>query len=263
MGTNDKNTNLKTIEGIVPHTGKEPYSDLRKAVLDLRGMIDKSRWELAGNLWKIHDETIYRHWGYINWDQYVEVEVGTTVRTTRYLISMYGWFVHEIGKEIADDTEREKMIEAVRELGWTKGRCLVGVANVDNVYDWIEKAQNMSSADLENETRKALAAKDGIDPDSVEKMKVFSCGRVTEEQHEIIEQALEMGEEALGSKKKGHIISMICQDYVATNMAQKGDRNRGKYLDRIGAQFGVKLIAVDKETNKVVHGKAVLDKIQK
>jgi len=58
---------------------------------------------------------------------------------------------------------------------------------------------------------------------------------------------------------------LICQDYVATNMAQTdgGQVSRGKYFDKIAAQFGVRLIAVDKDTNQVVHGRQYLDKLKK
>ena len=69
----------------------------------------------------------------------------------------------------------------------------------------------------------------------------------------------------LESQKPGHQLSMVCQDFVATNMAQKNPDQETKslYLKKIGEILGVKLIAVDKESNNVVHGTSLLEKMKK
>jgi hypothetical protein len=246
-----KGVALKVVGDVVPATGDEPYADLRKEILHLKDSIDKARWRMAEMFFQVHDESIFYRWGYTSWEQYVDSEIGMTVRTAQYLTAMYSWFVVEIGSQMSDEA-REAMIGGVRELGWTKARCLVGVAGVDDVSDWIKKAKDMSCDDLTVATKKVLTERQGGDPGEVETMKSFSC-RVAEEQLTIIVQALETAGIVLESDKRGHALSMICQDYVANNAAQsdEGQKARGRYFDKIGAQFGVRLIAVDKETKQL------------
>jgi len=249
-------------EGIVPADGKEPYADIRKSVIELKETIDKSRWRLAEVLFAIHDQTIFQRWGYNNFDQYVSTEVKMTERTAQYLVSMYGWFVHDMGPKLSEE-DRKEMIDGVRELGWTKARSLIGVTTPENVQEWIEKAKKLSSTELQNAVKKALVEKGGGNPSDVKDMKRMSVA-FADEQYDIVQQALGLAEQKAESNKKGHLLSLICQDFVATTMAQTdgGQRSKGKYFDKIGAQFGVRLIAVDIETKKVVHNKKVLEGLQ-
>lgn len=263
MATDKKVTHLKIVDGIVPHDGTEDDADLRQEVLDLKETMDQSRWRMAAAFDKIHDESIFQRWGYSNFDQYVETEVEMTVRTAQYLVAMYRWFMYDIEGDISDE-RREKIVGEVRKLGWTKARHLIGITNSENIDDWLKKAQEMSSSDLQKESKRALLEKEGGDPDDVKDVKRMTFAFL-DDQHVPVEQALELAGAIAESDKKGHLLSLVCMDYVATNMAQKeaGQKNRGKYLDRIGAQFGVKIMAVDKNTNEVVHGKSVFNKISK
>jgi len=261
MATDKEVTHLKVVDGIVPHDGTESDAKIRQKVLDLKETMDKSRWEMAVVFYKIHDESIFQRWGYNNFDQYIETEVKMTVRTAQYLLAMYRWFMFEIEGDFSKE-RRAEIIEAVRNLGWTKARHLIGITDASNIDEWIKKAQEMSSSDLQSAARKALIEKNGGNPDDVKDIKRMTFG-FQDDQHVPVEQALELAGVIAESDKKSHLLSLICMDYVATNMAQKegGQKNRGKYFDKIAAQFGVKFVAVDKDTNEVVHGKAVLKKI--
>jgi len=268
MATDDKEkSHLKVVggegaDGVVPHDGSEPYANLRQQVLDLKETIDQSRWLLAEVLFKVHDGTIFHRWGYNNFEQYVRTEVKMTERTGQYLVAMYNWFVNEIGPHLESDEERQRMIDGVRKLGWTKARCLIGITTPDNVFKWIEDALPLSSTELQSLARKALVEKKGGKAEDVKDMKAFNL-RLADDQHAIVLQAISLAGQIAESDKKGHLLSLICQDFVATNMAQNdaGQKNRGKYFNKIGAMFGVKLIAVENESGKVVHNAAVLKKI--
>ena len=183
------------------------------------------------------------------------------VRTSHYLTSIYEWFAINIGSSLSADA-KEKMIERVRKVGWTKARCLVGVATSDDMDQWFEKSENVTTSELTTLAKQALMIKNGKDPKEVASVKRFGF-TVEDEAYDTIQQALEIGSEQLESDKKGHVIAMICQDYLATHMAHAGDspHARTKYFDRIAAQFGVNLIVLDKETNKVIQGKEILDSL--
>lgn len=240
------------------------FSDVRKNILELKNSLDKSRWLLAEALFDVFDGNMFHRWGFNNFDQYVEVEVGLTTRTAQYLVSMYRWFVHKIGPKMPDD-ECKEMISEVKDLGWAKAKSLVKVTTPENVTRWIKKAKELSSEDLKIAVQDEYNKKKGIKDDDVKGMKGLNFGRVFVEQHDIVMQALAIAEKQAESDKKGHLISLVCQDFVATNMAQTegGQRDRSKYFDKIAAQYGVKFIAVDIETGKVVHGNKLLDGLNK
>jgi len=263
------------LEKILPHTGEEVFADLREAVLRQRDAIDSARWNLAEALFRVNDDAVYLQWGYPSWETYIATEVGMTARTAHYLIAMYGYFTVSLIEAVSGMSEsdpkrieaiekRNEIIGQIKELGWTKGKCLVGVLTLDNYEEWIEKAKSLSATELEGESKRALNTSKGLSSTDVEVMKNASF-RFAEDQLAVVEQAIEMASAQLESDKRGHVLSMICQDYVATNMAQSenGQSKSGRYFDRLGTMFGVRLIAVHKETGKVVHGETLLKDLMK
>jgi hypothetical protein len=260
-----KKTKLAVVGGgkeVVPATGKEERADLRKKVIEARDSIDTARWTLAEALYEVHDKTVYRLWGYSSWEQYVESEVGMTVRTAHYLTSIHGWFSVDLAKKLSSE-KMDELRERLRKLGWTKVRSLVRIADAENVSEWVDRAEKMSSADLEETVKrelKSLSGEGGSGPTEVFKKKNF---KLVDEQLQTVDQALEMAGGIADSEKPGHLLQLICQDFISTNMAGKEDgrTHKGRYLDKIGAVFGVKLVALDVETKKVVHGEDLVDKI--
>ncbi len=253
--------------GVIPHTGKERDAKLRSAVIRSRETIDEARWNLAEALYKIHDMSAWANWGYGSWKDYVEREVGSTVRTAQYLTSMFHYFTIQLLDDVKDcDQDDPKFVDAIKRrddiirelkpLGWTKAKSLVGVIRRDNADEWIEKAKDSSSSDLESKAKIALNKDKGGGGEDIEPMKKVTLS-LSESQYEIYENALELAGTKLESSKRGHLLSMICQDFLATTMGQTdaGQKKYGSYLNKIGAQFGVRIIGVDKETGKIVHGK--------
>jgi hypothetical protein len=246
---------------IVPMSGDEPFADLRQKVVNLRDVMNSSRWDLAEVLSEIRGNQIYHHWGYSAWDTYIENEIGLTGRTVMYLTSMYDWFVLKVGPELTPE-HLEQVIARVKALGWTKSRLLVGIAVADNVDAWLDKAEKFTCSELEAITRSEPSVKDKEKIDK-EKLGVSKTFKFSAEQWKTVEQAIEIAATLSESDKSGHCMQLICQDFVATNMAQKdgGQKSRGKYFDRMAAIFGAWVIVVDKETGKVVHGESALKKI--
>lgn len=267
----DKETSLS----IIPHTGKEDYHELRHAVQEQRSVIDNARWLLAEALSRVNDNQIYHHWGYPSWELYVKTEVEMTSRTAHYLISMYEWFTVNIIDHVKDlDPEdpkrvdavarRDEIIKSIKEMGWTKGKCLVGVLDLSNADEWIARANSMSATELEGVAKKALQELHGMPSTGIETMKNVSF-RLAEDQLSVVENAIQHGGGVLESEKRGHILSMICQEYLSTSMAQKeeGQSKKSRHFEKLGAIFGVRFIAMDKETGKIVHGETLFKELVK
>lgn len=248
---------------VVPHTGREKFADLRKLVLEARDKINVTRWDLSRALYEINKEEMHLHWGYPDWESYVRQEVGINIRTSQYYMKIYQYFDIDIDQDKPlPKAEKGKIVDAVKKLKWTKSKCLVDVATKDNVWDWIDKANTLDGSELERQTRMALNKAKGYDT-KVETM-VTTSFRHMKTDKDIVDDACEMAGEILESDKRGYQIAMVCQDFVATNMAKKdsGQGRKGVYFNKVGAQFGVLLIAVDRGTGEVVHNSKVFDQVR-
>lgn len=254
---------LTLIEGIVPHDGKEPFADLRSTILSLKETMDNSRWQMAEIFFQINSEGIYQRWGYNSFEQYVEMDVSMSSRTAQYLVAMFNWFANEVGPQLSDE-DRDEMLLGIRGLGWAKAKCLVGVAGEEDVLEWIARAKEMTSSELQAETKRALVEKDGGDPGEVKTTKSMTTS-FDEDQYVIIEAALSKAQDISGEKKKGNLWALIAQDFVSTNTTKpdEQDKNRERYFQKIGSIYNVNLIAVDPETKKVIHGKKYVKAISK
>ena len=86
------------------------------------------------------------------------------------------------------------------------------------------------------------------------------------EQYLIVADALERVKELSKSDKKGHNLSMICTDFLATNDFVGGshaEETTARYLSKIEKLLGVRLVAVDVKTKDVVYGIGTLEKMAK
>jgi hypothetical protein len=86
------------------------------------------------------------------------------------------------------------------------------------------------------------------------------------EQFLIVAEALERVKELSKSDKKGHNLSMICTDFLATNDFIGGahaDETKARYLSKIEKLMGVRLVAVDVKSKDVVYGIGTLEKMSK
>jgi len=243
---------------IVPIDRDEKFGILRKEIVDARKNMDASRWELAKRLHEVKEKGLFIQFGYPTWEKYIQTEVGYSVRSADILRDIYSFFGGVLTEKIEDSEEQESMISQIRELGWTKARHLTGVCNEDNYQDWIDLANKLTVADLETEVKRSLVRDNGGDSDSVSDMKTKSY-KFSEGQLDMVEQAVELAAQASGSKKKSHNLSLVCQQYVADNMASGSNEDiRNKMLLRTAAQFSVDIIALDPASKKVVLGKELL-----
>lgn len=55
---------------------------------------------------------------------------------------------------------------------------------------------------------------------------------------------------------KSALLALVCMDFLATNDFRKGasDENTARFLARVEAALGVKIVAVDMRTNSVKYG---------
>lgn len=83
------------------------------------------------------------------------------------------------------------------------------------------------------------------------------------EQNEVVKEALKRAEELSGSDKRGHNLTLICTDFISTNDFFQGQpkKSRQRLLQKIEANLGLKLIALDGSDRSILYGEKTLSAI--
>lgn len=151
---------------------------LRMRVLKVRDDIAVHNIEVGRMLRHIQKTGMFTRWQspegkpYKTFKEYVETEVDFKLRKVNYLMSVAWWFT--------DKHRDPKMLEAVKDIGWTKMAALVGVATPSNVEEWAEIAKSMSADLLKSEVKAALD-KSGKKRESMERADANPKSSVTED----------------------------------------------------------------------------------
>jgi len=270
---NGENSGLKTL-GILPMTGEEPYAELRAKVIKFRKQMDDSRWDLAEVLFAVNgggskktEDRIYRRWGYDSFESYLSSEVSLIVRSAAYMTRIHQTVMVDLVQNLPSKN-REEILGLIKELSWTKVRKIEPLVRkniilASNLKSWIKKISKMNTDEIDLEVKILLAKDNGedldseaIEPKTSKSAKNLYFRNVEIDGYNTVESALTLAAKMLDSENRNHQLVMMAQDFLATNMAQtpKGGTERDGYLNKIGALFGVHLVAIDKETNRIVYG---------
>jgi len=136
-----------------------------------------------------------------------------------------------------------------------------GILTEKNSEEWLEKAKQKPVHQLAEEAR---AAKANGGAGKVEVEKVF---RVTyglyEAQYDNLMRALDIAKGLAQSDKSGHLIDLICTEFLAQYGAKHPNRKRAiqRYAKMLERAYGVKLIIVD-DSDSIVHGKKLAAQLE-
>lgn len=238
---------------VVP--GKEDtcdHEDVRRKILALRDRSESDAWELGVVLEEAYTNDLYRSWGFDSWKEYVEQELDIHIRKAQYLVKIQKWF-----------TRMTPAIQKwVRELGWTKARMLMPVVDQSNAAEWrnrvagktVEQIKKMVSADRDGSSEPGSDTGDGGDGEIQEKARRRSFS-LFPDQDEIVTKAIEKASEVADSDKEGHLVTLICVDYLANSTDVF---SRDEFLKSIEKNLGLRIIAMvpseEEEQDKIVYG---------
>ena len=177
---------------------------LRDRIMEVAREMKARAWELAALLYEAKDEDLFKSWGFEEWHDYVEEEVGLGRRAVNQLIANYATYRVKLGVS----TEKLEAIE------WTKARDMIKVVDADNVEDWIERAGDMSRRKLIEEVRKykdKLAGEDQNESPAPRKFRSFSFDP---EQDSTIQSAIDRAMRDLDTDSPSWAIDAICQSFL-------------------------------------------------
>lgn len=238
---------------------------LRQRVREAIQRVENSYFDCAEALHAVYEKAAYVDWigpireppvnddedgkivtrKYKTFKEYAENEVGVSGRKADYLVSIHRFFVINLKME-------EALIGRLKSLGWSKCKELIGVVDLKNADEWIEKAESMTVTQLAEECRAAM--KGGQSPPSEVTRKSFT---LMDDQIEIVDEALKHAGTISDSDKDGNLLTLVCQGYLASAVRPTTGSTKRAFLRQIERTLGMKLIGVDVASKTVVYGKDV------
>jgi len=251
--------------------------DLRTRTRELAESLDTGYMTLGELLYTAWDVPIdgaptYEIWGHKSFTEYAFKEFGLHRRKAEFLRKIY----YVVRKKLKLHYTKERRLIA---CGYSKVRELVSVLSPRNVDDWIALAEESSYAQLSEKiklyreaarTAAENAERRGLDPEDLEP-EVGDVDDMTyerfaffEDQHAVFQQAMEVASRISRSEKKTHNLTLILQDFLATNgAAPKGHDAFRRYLANLERLFGMRLVAFDRETRpaEMLWGASTLEEV--
>jgi hypothetical protein len=281
-------TTANTLLALPETPGSEVWSTkIRKRARTLVKSINQGYMELAEIIHTVwcttingepHNACVTVAWGYESYKQWASEELGLHPRKVERLKAIWH-HLHVTLEGKLDRRIRNKIID----LGWTKVRELIRVIDADNAEQWVEVAENLNYNELcevirralEDQEKKDQAAAVGVaddddeeefhghdPPPDMDRFKQMSF-MLSPEQKANVELALERAGQLANSVKPGHLLDLICTDFLSTNdFRRKDDPLRHlTFLAKFERLMGKRLVVIDATTWVIEYGMDALSKV--
>lgn len=184
-------------------TQEQAFSEVRT----LSDNVDYTYFRLGGVLAVIQGNSDWwKDTGAETFRQFIEGHFGIHYRKAMYLISIYAALV-----------ESGVPFEKLSGLGWSKVKELTPVITLDNVDEWVERAQTMTVLQLNEAVKQAkmgTLAKTDETPGESTGVTTFTA-KVHPDQKATIEQAIEQAMKEADTEFKGVALEAICLNYLS------------------------------------------------
>ena len=175
--------------------------------IDLADTIEASYLKLGGVLKVIFDNAWFE--GYESFDVYVYEKFGFASRKDRYLMEIYDELVT---KQIPWDK--------VQHLGWTKLKDLAKYLTLDNLDEWVAKAEACTVVELQA-MLKASTGSSGAETDVTSNISLLKF-KLLNDQIETVTMALNKAKAECNTEHDNVALEMICAGYVGGNIQVSG-----------------------------------------
>lgn len=200
-------------EDLIVHTAHE-IENLKedkafKLVPQLLDSTALSDFKLGGVLSVIQAQGWYMDRGFENFRAYVEGECGINYRKAMYLIAIYNGMV-----------ESKVAWDKVKHLGWTKLKELASILTVENVDEWVERAEAMTVIQLQEYIKSqsagtAVGTGETAKNTSGDVKKVVTMTfKLHEDQKQTVREALDKARHELNTDVDTVALEHICIDFL-------------------------------------------------
>jgi hypothetical protein len=212
---------------------KRTKEEVRDRLVLLKQTVEASYLEMGRLLHRVQSDELWNEWSYSDFEHYTMDELGFRKGKASYLIRIWQKLKLEAGVSTND----------LKGIGWSKAKELTSVATAENVGEWLVKARKLSVPELNEVVRAAKDKANGTGTGEVSKKFSFV---LFEDQSVNVENALDTAGQIANSQKKGHLLDLICTEWLA-NHVKKDTERLPSIIQQIERVFGIKLLMVPDE----------------
>jgi hypothetical protein len=226
----------------VEAAGTRDYSDLpareqaafrcKDRIGDALGKSTLAFYDLSCGLMEAYDENYHKIWGYANFVDYVEAELGMKYRSAYYLIE-----VGRIIKKFNIDTDQAKRI------GWTKMREITSYIQKtpDDANRYLDMAENMSRRDLQEQLQSESEVK-VTDAVNARPQVMRLSLKLEADAASIISDALALAYGDLGREDAVMAFQHIASEWLISRGGTPSGVTLDTWLSYLENSYGVKLV---------------------
>lgn len=239
---------------------KKTAEQIRTDIANRSAKIDQEYLHLGKDLYVAKHMEHYLKWGFSTWREYVESEPGISIKRDERLRKVWKTLVKGFGVSA----------KQLHGIGFSKASLLSkdGLLTKENLSEWLAKARKLSFRELGKATKgtgkKKVRVEERDETDDEGKPTGKTLVRVViddeggeeefetisftlpPEQRDVVEEAVSKAELLAGSAKRGHLLHLICTDFLAGNLGSdpKESARLKFHLANLEEAFGVKVMAL-------------------
>jgi hypothetical protein len=168
-------------------------------------------FELGGVLAAINTNGWWEGFGFESFRQFIEAEYGLHYRKAVYLISIYTSLV-----------ESSVPWDSIKHLGWTKIKEIAQYVTLDNLEEWVTRAESMTTIQLQEYIKQMVTTTTEGEPQSTDAATLTTVTfKVHSDQKETIKAAVEKAKAEYGTQFDAVALEHVCLSYLEGSIGSK------------------------------------------
>lgn len=217
----------KQIETVEPMATVDRAEQVRRLILDTKRVIGGSYIDMALLAHEVDSEKYYVRWGYVELKDYAEQELDMKYRKLRYFV--------EIGAKAKELGLSKERLEAI---GWSKVSLIAGILDADNMDEWLDRAEKMSTRKLAEEVK----IRKVNDPEAVVPQLTILKLKLPEIIANVVMEAINTAKKLTNTDDMAAALEMICSDWLEVQNTTPERVTLQDKIDYINRVYGVNLI---------------------
>ena len=252
----DADSELVPMEVVDDFPLASPETDqLRETIKNLTQSISKCYYDLSSLVYKVNKERLYKTWGYNDFAEWANLELGFQKRKAYYLVQFQDYCEKDL-KELLPDGQYKEVLEQLKEVGWTKALEIAKskILSRDNCQQLLEEAKDDQIDQLVDKINIIKSGDktgndDGVTENTMKKVSLRF--KLTTAQEELWLNAFEKAKMAIN---KDDVSPEFALEFIVGDFLAGCGNSLESSLSQIERIHSVSVVAFSDNDKKVVFG---------
>lgn len=230
---------------------------LRLQIKNLTQSISNCYWDLSTLVYKVNKERLYKTWGYGQFEDWANLELGFKKRKAYYLIEFQNYCMNDLKTLLPDSAQYSEAVEQLKEVGWTKALEIAKskILSKENCYQLLEEAkvdkidEFVDKINIIKTQEKLDKGDNGVTENTMKKVK--ATFKLTTAQEELLQSAIEKAKVAINRED---VSPEFALEYITGDFLAGAVSSLEAALSQIERIHNVSVVAFSDDDKKVVYG---------